>query len=36
MKSNNEENYDEKFLEKILLDFGVEGQIKKVDGPVLH
>ncbi len=36
MKSNNEENYDEKFLEKILLDFGVEGQIKKVShGPVV-
>ena len=36
IKSNNDENYDEKFLEKILLDFGVEGQIKKVShGPVV-
>ncbi len=37
-KSRNElsQNYDEKLLEKILLDFGVEGKIKKVShGPVV-
>ena len=33
---NNEESYDPKFLEKILLDFGVNGSIKKVSrGPVV-
>ena len=32
----NSENYDPKFLEKILLDFGVSGNIKKVSqGPVV-
>ncbi len=31
-----QENLDEKFLEKILLDFGVQGKIKKVNyGPVV-
>ena len=35
-KSNNEEYVDPKFLEKILLDFGVSGNIKKVShGPVV-
>jgi len=35
-KSTAELNYDEKTLEKILLDFGVEGKIKKVShGPVV-
>jgi len=35
-KPTNDNNYDEKFLEKILLDFGVEGKIKKVShGPVV-
>ncbi len=35
-KSNNNENNDPKFLEKILLDFGVNGNIKKVShGPVV-
>ena len=33
---SNEENIDKEFLEKILLDFGVEGKIKKVsNGPVV-
>ena len=33
---NNNESYDPKFLEKILLDFGVSGNIKKVsNGPVV-
>ena len=33
---SNNENYDPKFLEKILLDFGVSGNIKKVSqGPVV-
>ena len=32
----NEDNIDKEFLEKILLDFGVEGEIKKVShGPVV-
>ncbi len=35
-KSTSDLNYDEKSLEKILLDFGVEGKIKKVShGPVV-
>ena len=35
-KSSSNFSYDEKTLEKILLDFGVEGQIKKVSyGPVV-
>jgi len=35
-KSTSSLNYDEKSLEKILLDFGVEGKIKKVShGPVV-
>jgi len=35
-KSLEESNYDDKSLEKILLDFGVEGKIKKVShGPVV-
>ncbi len=35
-KSTSNLNYDEKSLEKILLDFGVEGKIKKVShGPVV-
>jgi len=35
-KSDNEEYIDPKFLEKILLDFGVSGSIKKVShGPVV-
>ena len=35
-KSTTDTNHDEKFLEKILLDFGVEGKIKKVShGPVV-
>ena len=35
-KSISDLNYDEKSLEKILLDFGVEGKIKKVShGPVV-
>jgi S-DNA-T family DNA segregation ATPase FtsK/SpoIIIE len=35
-KSITDTNHDEKFLEKILLDFGVEGKIKKVShGPVV-
>ena len=35
-KTNNNENNDPKFLEKILLDFGVSGNIKKVShGPVV-
>jgi S-DNA-T family DNA segregation ATPase FtsK/SpoIIIE len=35
-KSNKEDFVDTKFLEKILLDFGVEGSIKKVShGPVV-
>ncbi len=34
--SNNEENIDPSFLEKILLDFGVNGSIKKIShGPVV-
>ena len=34
-KKNNQ-NFDENFLEKILLDFGVEGKIKKIShGPVV-
>ncbi len=34
--SSNEENIDKDFLEKILLDFGVEGKIKKIsNGPVV-
>ena len=34
--NKNEEVIDEKFLEKILLDFGVEGEIKKINhGPVV-
>ena len=33
---NKKENIDESFLEKILLDFGVEGKIKKIShGPVV-
>ena len=36
VKSQNNENNDPKFLEKILLDFGVSGNIKKVSqGPVV-
>ncbi len=36
IKSNNNENNESKFLEKILLDFGVNGNIKKVShGPVV-
>ncbi len=36
IKSNNNENNDSKFLEKILLDFGVNGNIKKIShGPVV-
>ena len=36
VKSQNNENNDSKFLEKILLDFGVSGNIKKVShGPVV-
>ncbi len=36
IKSNNNESDDSKFLEKILLDFGVNGNIKKVShGPVV-
>ena len=35
-KSNKNENNDQEFLEKILLDFGVNGKIKKVShGPVV-
>ena len=35
-KSNNNETHDPEFLEKILLDFGVSGNIKKVShGPVV-
>jgi len=35
-KSNKSENHDPEFLEKILLDFGVNGNIKKVShGPVV-
>ena len=35
-KTNNNENNDPNFLEKILLDFGVSGSIKKVShGPVV-
>ena len=35
-KSNKNENNDPEFLEKILLDFGVDGKIKKVsNGPVV-
>ena len=35
-KKDSNQNYDEKSLEKILLDFGVEGEIKKVSyGPVV-
>ena len=35
-KSNQNENSDSEFLEKILLDFGVDGKIKKVShGPVV-
>jgi S-DNA-T family DNA segregation ATPase FtsK/SpoIIIE len=35
-KSSNEDGIDPSFLEKILLDFGVEGKIKKVShGPVV-
>ena len=35
-KSTSDSNFDEKTLEKILLDFGVEGKIKKVShGPVV-
>ncbi len=35
-KLNQNENFDPKFLEKILLDFGVNGKIKKVShGPVV-
>ena len=34
--NKNEVDIDEKFLERILLDFGVEGQIKKINkGPVV-
>ncbi len=34
--SNKNENYDPKFLEKILMDFGVSGVIKKIsNGPVV-
>ena len=34
--SNDEDNVDKDFLEKILLDFGVEGKIKKIShGPVV-
>ena len=34
--SNNKESNDPAFLEKILLDFGVDGNIKKVShGPVV-
>ena len=36
LKKDSNQNYDEKSLEKILLDFGVEGEIKKVSyGPVV-
>ena len=36
LNDSNEENIDKEFLEKILLDFGVEGKIKKVsNGPVV-
>ncbi len=36
IKSDNSENNDPNFLEKILLDFGVDGNIKKVNrGPVV-
>ncbi len=36
ISSKNNENNDPKFLEKILLDFGVDGKIKKVShGPVV-
>ena len=35
-RSSTDYGYDEKFLEKILLDFGVQGKIKKVShGPVV-
>ena len=35
-KNSSKDNIDENFLEKILLDFGVEGEIKKVSkGPVV-
>ena len=35
-ESSNDDNIDKDFLEKILLDFGVEGKIKKVsNGPVV-
>ncbi len=35
-ESSNDENIDKEFLEKILLDFGVEGKIKKIsNGPVV-
>jgi len=36
VRSSTDYGYDEKFLEKILLDFGVQGKIKKVShGPVV-
>ena len=35
-EKNNNQNYDSNFLEKILLDFGVNGKIKKISqGPVV-
>ena len=36
MKQKKNQNYDSEFLEKILLDFGVSGKIKKASqGPVV-